>query len=187
MSHTAEKLYTVEELPDIPDCYELVDGELIMMMSPAGPLHGYLVIKIGAVLHAYVEEKNLGMVFGEQTGFILTRNPDTVRAPDVAFVREDRVPTEGVGNEYFLGAPDLAVEILSPSNRPSAMRRKTNQYFAAGTQLVWVVDPKRRTIAVHAPNRDPTTLNETDTLDGEDVLPEFRYEIAQFFARLNRA
>lgn len=186
MSHTAERLYTIEELPDIPDCYELVDGELIMMMTPAGWMHSHLVIKIGAVLDAYVEEKKLGMVFGEQAGFILSRNPDTVRAPDAAFVREERIPPEPSLTEYFPGAPDLAVEILSPSNRPSTMRRKIDQYFAAGTQLVWVIDPKKMTIAIHAPRREPGTLHETDALDGEDVLPGFHYEIAQLFVRMKR-
>jgi Uma2 family endonuclease len=184
MSHTAERLYTVEELPEFPDCYELVDGELIMMMSPAGWIHGHLVMKIGAVLQAYVEEKKLGMAFGEQTGFILTRNPDTVRAPDAAFVREERIPLERDLTEYFPGAPDLAVEVLSPSNRASAMKRKLTQYFAGGTRLIWVVDPKTRVIAVHAPGREPVTLHETDALDGEDVVPGFHYEIAQLFARM---
>jgi len=185
MTHTAERLYTIEELPDIPDCYELVDGELIMMMSPAGPLHGYLVVKLSTVLNAYIEEKNLGMVFGEQTGFILTRRPDTVRAPDIAFVSEARLPPLGDG--YFQGPPDLAVEILSPSNRPSAMQRKIDQYFTAGTRLVWVIDFRKRTIVVHAPRRTPITLHESDALDGEDVIPGFHYEIAQLFSRLQRA
>jgi Uma2 family endonuclease len=184
MSHTAERLHTIDELPDIPDCYELVDGELIMMMSPAGWLHGYLVMKIGAVLGTYVEEKKLGMAFGEQTGFILTRNPDTVRAPDAAFVREERIPRERSLTDYFPGAPDLAVEVLSPSNRASAMKRKLAQYFDAGTRLVWVVDPKTRLITVHAPGREPAVLHETDTLDGEDVLPGFHYSIAKLFARM---
>jgi Uma2 family endonuclease len=184
MSHTAERLHTIEELPDIPECYELVDGELIMMMSPGGWLHGHLVMKIGNVLGAYVEENGLGMAFGEQTGFILTRNPDTVRAPDAAFVREERIPVERDPTEYFPGAPDLAVEVLSPSNRAPAMKRKLAQYFAAGTQMVWVVDPKTRVIIVHARGRQPALLHETDALDGEDVLPGFHYDIAKLFARM---
>lgn len=186
MSHAAERLHTVEELPDIPECYELVDGELVMMMSPAGPLHGYLVIKIGAILNAYVEEKNLGMVFGEQTGFILTRHPDTVRAPDAAVVCEARLSSIDLGDGYFPGYPDLAVEILSPSNRPSTMPRKIDQYFSAGTRLVWVVNPRERSIVVHSLLHPQATLHEADSLDGEDVLPGFHYEIAQLFARLNR-
>lgn len=184
MTHTAERHHTVEELPDIPDCYELVDGELIMMMAPAGWLHGHLVWKIGAVLGAYVEENKLGMAFGEQTGFILARNPDTVRAPDAAFVREERIPRERSLTDYFPGAPDLAVEVLSPSNRASAMKRKIVQYFTAGTQLIWVVDPKARMIIVHAPEREPVTLHENDALDGEDVLPGFHYSIAQLFEHM---
>jgi Uma2 family endonuclease len=186
MSHTAERLHTVEELPDIPDCYELVDGELIMMMSPAGPPHGYIVMKLAIALGVHIETRKLGVVFGEQTGFILTRNPDTVRAPDIAFIREDRVPAEGFGAEYFDGAPDLVVEILSPSNRPAAMRRKIDQYLAAGTQLVWIIDPGKRTIAVHSPLRAVVTLQETDALDGEDVVPGFQYEIAQLFVLMQR-
>lgn len=186
MSHAAERLHTVEELPDIPECYELVEGELIMMMSPAGPPHGHIVMTLAIALGVYVEKHHLGVVFGEQTGFILTRNPDTVRAPDIAFLREERIPAEGFGSEYFDGAPDLAVEVLSPSNRPSAMRRKIEQYFAAGTRLVWVIDSRKRTIVVHAPHRTPITLHESDALDGEDVIPGFHYEIAQLFARVRR-
>jgi Uma2 family endonuclease len=186
MSHTAERRYTVDELPDIPECYELVDGELIMMMSPAGPPHGHVVMTLGIALGVYIEKHQLGAVFGGQTGFILTRNPDTVRAPDIAFLREERIPAEGFGSEYFDGAPDLAVEILSPSNRPTAMRRKIEQYFAAGTSLVWVIDFRKRTIVVHARRRTPITLHESDALDGEDVIPGFHYEIAQLFARVRR-
>ena len=186
MSHTAETLYTLEELPGIPDCYELIDGELSMMMTPIFRLHGYVVMKIGAALAAYVEEQKLGVVFGEQTGFILTRHPDTVRAPDVAFVREERLPPEGLGHEYFPGGPDLAVEVLSESNRASAMQRKVTQYFAAGTRLVWVIDPLSRAAIVHAPLRTPITLHERDVLDGEDVVPGFRYAIEQMFARIRR-
>lgn len=184
MSHTAERLHTIDELPDIPDCYELVDGELIMMMSPAGWVHGHLVSTIVGILEAYVREKKLGMAFSEQTGFILTRNPDTVRAPDAAYVREERIPNERSLTEYFPGAPDLAVEVLSPSNRASTMKRKIAQYFAAGTRLVWVVDPMAKTITVHAPARDPVALCKGDALDGADVLPGFRYNISQLFARM---
>jgi Uma2 family endonuclease len=184
MSRTAERLHTIEELPEIPDCYELVDGELLMMMSPAGWLHGHLVMKIGIVVGAYIDENKLGMAFGEQTGFILTRNPDTVRAPDAAFVREDRIPAERDLGEYFPGAPDLAVEVLSRSNRASAMKRKIAQYFGAGTQLIWVVDPGAKTITVHAPAREPVTLDKSGALKGEDVLPGFHYPFAQLFERM---
>ena len=186
MSHTAERLHTIEELPDIPDCYELVDGELIMMMSPAGPIHGHLVMRLGGILDAHVAQNHLGMVFGEQTGFILTRRPDTVRAPDISFVSEARVPPLGLGDGYFPGPPDLAVEILSPSNHLAAMRRKLEQYFAAGTKLAWVIDSRERTIVGHAPRRTPIMLHESDALDGDDVIPGFHYEIAQLFARVRR-
>jgi len=141
---------------------------------------------LGIALGVYLEKHQLVVVFGEQTGFILTRNPDTVRAPDIAFLREERIPAEGFGMEYFDGAPDLAVEVLSPSNRPGSMRRKIDQYFAAGTRLVWVIDFRKRTIVVHAPRRTPITLDESDALDGEDVIPGFHYEIAQLFARVRR-
>jgi len=141
---------------------------------------------LGIALGVYLEKHQLGVGFGEQTGFILTRNPDTVRAPDIEFLREERIPAEGFGMEYFDGAPDLAVEVLSPSNRPGSMRRKIDQYFAAGTRLVWVIDFRKRTFVVHAPRRTPVTLDESDALDGEDVIPGFHYEIAQLFARVRR-
>lgn len=124
--------------------------------------------------------------FGEQTGFILTRRPDTVRAPDISFVPDARLPPLGPGDGYFPGPPDLAVAILSPSNHAAAMQRKVDQYFAAGTRLVWVIDSHKQTITVHAPRRASEILNENDALDGEDVIPGFRYEIAELFARVRR-
>lgn len=185
MTHTAQRLYTIEQLPGIPDAYELDAGEL-SFTTPTHTPHGSVVMAATVAIGSYVNAHRLGAAFGEQTGFILERNPDTVRAPDVAFVREDRLPPDGLEPSYFEGGPDLAVEVISESNRPGRMRRKIAQYFAAGSRLVWVIDPNQRTVAVYASERESLLLHESDSLDGEDVLPGFQYPIAQLFSRIKR-
>jgi Uma2 family endonuclease len=123
----------------------------------------------------FVLRYGLGRVTGEQGGFRLQRNPDVVRAPDVAFVQLSRVVDTGRG--YFEGGPDLAVEVLSPSDRYSAVSRKVAQYLAAGTRLVWVVDPFNRTVAVYRANGEVIELPEDGVLDGEDIVPGFRLSL----------
>lgn len=127
---------------------ELVRGEL-RMVSPAGSRHGAVTLRIATLLANHVDANRLGQVFAAETGFILARNPDTVRAPDVAFVRRGRLET-GLPTGYFPGPPDLAVEVLSPDDRPAAVAAKTADWLAAGTRLVWVVDPATRSLAAHA-------------------------------------
>jgi Uma2 family endonuclease len=129
-------------------------------------------MRITALLLEHVVPRRLGRLLGE-TGFVLARNPDTVRAPDLAFVRRGRLPERTIGMVYIDGAPDLAVEVLSPSDSAIDMEDKVAEYLGAGGRLVWVVNPKRRTITVHAPEVPPRTLHEHETLDGGEVLPGF--------------
>jgi Uma2 family endonuclease len=145
MITTAEQLF--QEAVSLGRC-ELVRGELLMM-SPAGSRHGAVTLRIATLLANHVDAHGLGQVFAAETGFILTRNPDTVRAPDVAFVSRSRLET-GLPTGYFPGPPDLAVEVLSPDDRPAAVAAKTTDWLAAGTRLVWVVDPATRSLAAHA-------------------------------------
>jgi Uma2 family endonuclease len=156
--------------PDDGNKYELVDGAIVM--SPAGARHGSVALKLGARLLAYVTASRLGHVFDSSTGFRLPGG--NVRVPDVAFVATGRFADEKLTDDFADFAPDLAVEVLSPSDRNRQVLDRVGDYLDAGTRLVWVVDPRRRQAAVYRSLSDVRHLNSTDTLDGEDVLPGFR-------------
>ena len=179
---TATDTITAEQLLDmaIDEPCELIAGKLYMM-TPAGHWHGRIESKVLRLIGNFVEERDLGDVYGGDTGFVIARDPDTVLAPDVAFVRTERLPdtTEG----YFPGAPDLAVEVVSPGDRAKAVSDKVRAWLEAGCLAVWVVRPDARTITVHRGGAEPRTLGETDTLDGGDVLPGFSCRVAQVFER----
>jgi Uma2 family endonuclease len=169
---TAEELF---ELPDDGMRHELVEGEL-RTMTPAGFEHGRVALRLGAQILRHVEAQSLGAVLAAETGFVLRRDPDTVRAPDVAFVAADRLPVTGRGFAEL--APDLVVEVVSPSDRASEVAAKAAMWLDAGVRLVWVVDPQARLAAVHHPGGLVTVLREDGVLDGEDVLPGFRLPLA---------
>ena len=173
---TAEQLF---EAGDIGRC-ELVRGELIMM-SPAGSEHGGIIGELSGILWNFVRACRLGRVFGAETGFIISRDPDTVRAPDIAFVRADRIPGK-LPRGFFSGAPDLAVEVLSPSDRASEVLAKTQDWLAAGCAAVWVIDPETQSVTVYRRDRDILVLAAADTLSGDDVLPGFTLPVAEIFA-----
>lgn len=180
------RLLKAEELLTLPDDSraELVDGVLVMM-SPASGDHGSVAVRLSSALAAWVYERESGEVFDSSTGFILGRDPDTLRAPDAAFVSAARLPARRRG--YLEVAPDLVAEILSPSNTVMEMSRKLRDYFRAGVRLVWVIDPETRGVVVHtadAPIRD--WLEGDGTLDGGDVLPGFTLPVARLFAGLGQ-
>jgi Uma2 family endonuclease len=174
-------LVTAEELLHLPRDdrrYELVAGRLIRM-SPVGGQHGTIVVQLILLIGGYVREKRLGQVFTE-VGFIIAANPDTVRAPDVAFVRRESVgstPLRGFWN----GAPDLAVEVLSPEDRPSEVREKIEEYLAGGVEVVVVVDPDGATLDVHRRGEAVLTLGIEDELDLGDVVAGFRCRVREVF------
>ncbi|MHC4548638.1 MAG: Uma2 family endonuclease [Planctomycetota bacterium] len=177
----AREITTAEELlraRDLGRC-ELVRGELRMMI-PAGGEHGKLTYKLGFELGKYVLPRRVGTIYAAETGFLLSRNPDTVRAPDVAFVCAEREVASTRG--FLPGAPDLAVEVLSPDDRPGYVREKVAEWLEAGARAAWVVDPHARTVTVHAPQRAPRVLHEADTLRGGDVLPGFALAVRAIFA-----
>jgi Uma2 family endonuclease len=173
---TAEQLFRI---PNLGRC-ELINGEIIEM-NAAGAEHGVIIIRIGARLDQYVERVGLGIVLGAETGFIVARDPDSVRAPDVAFISRDRCPPDGVPKEFWPGAPDLAVEVVSPTDKMADVRAKAEMWIAAGTKLVWIVIPKDRSVRIYRPGSPTTTLSETDSLDGEDVVAGFRCSVAEIF------
>jgi len=179
---TTEPITTAEQLlhaSGLGPC-ELVRGELIMM-TPAGFEHGCVEAVLAGILRDFVKTRGTGRVTGAETGFQIARNPDTVRAPDVAFVRAERVPA-ALPRGFFPGPPDLAVEVLSPDDRAGEVLAKVRDWLEAGCRAVWVVDPKTRTVSVHdSPNR-ALILAATDTLSGGDVLPGFSVPGAEIFA-----
>jgi Uma2 family endonuclease len=171
-------LMTAEDLManPVPNmCTELVAGHLIVR-EPPGYRHGYVASQFLIVIANHVRAHHLGHVLAAETGFTLFRNPDTVRAPDVAFVRSERVPFP-LPRGYVEFAPDLAVEVLSASDRAGKVLAKVGDWIDAGTRLVWVVDPERRVARVYRSDGSETLLTENDTLDGEDVLPGFTVSI----------
>ncbi len=174
---------TIEEFERLPgkDCRrELVRG-VVVREPPAGFDHGRCAMEIGYHLRWYVEERPIGVVCGAETGFILATDPPTVRAPDAAFVASERIPQGGVEG-FCPGAPDLAVEIVSPSDAAAEIQAKVFDYVDAGAGLVWVVYPEPRTVAVYRTRAEARCLGVGDALEGEDVLPGFRLELARLFA-----
>ncbi|MBI4530809.1 MAG: Uma2 family endonuclease [Candidatus Latescibacteria bacterium] len=177
MRITAQELL---DMGDIGPC-ELIRGELIMM-SPAGGKHGSIALEIGRLLGNYVKEHGLGIVCTAETGFLIARNPDTVRAPDVAFVAKERIPPEGIPSTYWPFAPDLAVEVVSPNDHWSEVEEKVEEWLRAGTRMIWVVNPQTQTIHVYCPPKDVRLFLDQDILSGENVLPGFTVPVADIFA-----
>lgn len=151
------------------------------MMSPGGQEHGCIVVNIATALTNFVRPRGLGRVMAADTGFHIASDPDTVRAPDVAFLRAERVP--GRPDQGFAyGAPDLAVEVVSPTDRPGEVRDKARDWLAAGCAVVWVVEPKTQTVAVYHGAGEAVILSLSDNLDGGDLLPGFLLPVAEVFA-----
>lgn len=183
MSLTTANPVTAEQLLAMADDgfrYELVKGELIRM-SPTGHEHGIIAMRIAAPLYNYIRNRNLGNFYASETGFILASNPDTVRAPDGAFVRRERIEKAGPVKGYWTGAPDLAIEVLSPSDAEVAAEAKVPGWLKAGTLAVWVVSPKRRTESVYRSSADVSILTDKDILDGADVVPGFQMWVKEIF------
>lgn len=169
---TAQELFRYQD-PHQRKHSELIRGVMVVR-EPSGFDSSAIAARIGGFLAAYVFPRDLGELTGEAGGYVLARNPDTVRAPDVGFVRRDRLPHGERVPEFFDGAPDLAIEVLSPSDNRKKLRAKSYQYLAAGTSLVWVLDMWTKTATVYRPNMPPQILRGDDTLDGEDVIAGFR-------------
>jgi Uma2 family endonuclease len=162
---TADELY---RMGDIGRC-ELIRGALVMM-SPAGANHGWVANRIAFRVTEYVQTHGLGAVYAAETGFIIERDPDTVRAPDVAFVTEDRLrraPRRG----YFPGPPDLAVEVVSPEDTRREVREKALGWIAAGCAVVWVADPDQSSVTVFSRGEPERVCTGDDLLSAEPVLP----------------
>ena len=175
---SAPALLTAEELLqlNLPNKRtELVRGRLLVR-EPAGYVHGDVAMLIGAAVLQHVEANSLGRVFAAETGFTLARGPDTVRAPDVAFIRSERLPSPPPRGFAEL-APDLAVDVLSPDDRPGEVLQKVADWLNAGTLLVWVVDPRRRIGRAYRADGSETQVDDEGWLEGEELLPGFRLSL----------
>jgi Uma2 family endonuclease len=159
---------------------ELVAGE-VRTMSPAGYRHGLVAQRLSQRLNAYVSRYGLGFVPTAETGFVIRRNPDTVRAPDVAFVSKSRHARVGATDAFFPGPPDLAAEVRSPEDRLGKVRGKVRSWLAAGCRLVWVIDPKRRSATVYRPGRPSQEIAADGELTGGTVVRGFRVPLAELF------
>ena len=175
---------TVEEFQARSDASdtveELVAGRIVSEPLPSAR-HGRVVAQIATILASFVRPRRLGIVVTGDSGFLLARNPDTLRGPDVAFVTRERYAALGDDARVFPGAPDLAVEVLSPGNTPAAIHAKVADYLAAGTRVVWVVDTQDDRIDVYRELLTPSTLKRGDTLTGDDVVPGFEATINEIF------
>lgn len=175
---TADDLWELSHKVGDQKRLELVRGE-IREMVPAGGEHGEVAGDIFALIHAHVRKHRLGRVTAAETGYILSIDPYTVRAPDVGFVSRERT-TERLPKGYIPFAPDLAVEVVSPGDTAGEIHEKVLEFLRAGTRLVWVLYPESKTIVVHA-SEGAHTLTEEDTLEGSDVLPGFTVPVREVF------
>jgi len=176
-------LITADELLRLPNDgfrHELVLGEL-RTMAPTGSDHGDQESVFDGSLGVFVRSHKLGRVLVGEPGFLLTTNPDTVRAPDVAFLRRDRTPDPRSVPGFYPGAPDLAVEVISPNDRYTEVDEKVAEWLEHGVQLVFVVNPRRRTVAIHRPGQPMRTAGMDDVLSGEDVVPGWSLAVRNLF------
>jgi Uma2 family endonuclease len=175
---TAEQLFQMCE----EERYELVRGVLVPMSPPPGFRHGAVAANVNLIVGRFAKEQKLGWITGAETGFRISRDPDTVRAPDFAFVARGRVTHEMDLTRYLDLAPDLVVEVVSPSDSASDVNEKVLDYLEAGARLVWICYPNSRSIEVHRPGGDSRILSAGDEISGENVLPGFACPVASFFA-----
>ena len=177
------KLMTADELLMLPDNgkrYELIEG-VLNEMSPAGAAHGFVALNAAVMLQQFVQSRGLGAAFAAETGFVLSTDPDTVRAPDAAFVAAERLPTGNLPAGYLRLAPDLVVEVVSPSDTASELHGKVCTWLDSGCRLVWVVYPATRSVTVYRSREDVRVLGEGDALDGSPVFEEFSAEVRDLF------
>ncbi len=160
---------------------ELIAGRLYEM-EPTGAEHGVVEGRIYALLTRHVEATSLGTTFVGEVGFQIASDPDTVRAPDVAFVTKERVDAIGIPRGFWPGPPDLAVEVVSPGDSHSAVEGKAMQWLDGGTRAVVAVDPLRRTATVYRARQDIRVLSASEPLDLGDVVPSWSPSVGAFFA-----
>jgi Uma2 family endonuclease len=179
-----QKLMTAEELWELPEVpgkgFELVDGE-VAEVSPAGAEHTRIMFMLAQRLENFVSRNGFGVVMPEGLGFVLRRDPDLVREPDVSFIAAASVPDEGLPKGFWEGPPTLAVEIVSPHDRATEIHDRVQDYLEAGTRLVWVLWPSKRSVSIYRPDAGMHELRHNLQLDGGDVLPGFTVQVSDLF------
>jgi len=177
----ATRRVTIDEFAEMPleGIWELIDGEPIEL-SPAAGRSGWISGNVYRLLANHVRQSQVGWAFAPETGFVLFDDRQTVRSPDAAVVLRNRLAE--LPDSFVPMAPDLAVEVLSPSDRMADALAKVAMYLQAGTSLVWLVNPVTRTVVVFRADMDPVTLAGSATLDGGEVLPDFSVPVAEIFA-----
>jgi Uma2 family endonuclease len=177
-------LITADELLALPSGmgkrYELIAGEL-RVMSPAGWRHGGVAGNVAALLGPFIRTRNLGRAFAAETGFLLKRNPDTVRAPGFAFISSANLPATDPTEAFWPGAPDLAVEVVSPGDTTGEVAEKVEDWLAAGCAAVWVVDPKLKTVTIYRSLADIEIQTTGETLIGDPVIAGFSCPVDELF------
>jgi Uma2 family endonuclease len=178
---TEIRLLTAEEFAALPGSrhQELVDGEVVEVMPP-GRKHGKLAFRIGKLLDRWAEQIPGGEI-GVESGFILGRDPDIVRSPDVYYVRSERIPEGDVSDGFWNIAPDLAIEVVSPHDTAGEVRAKVREYLAAGSAAVWVVYPSTREVIAHTPDGLARAYGPGATLEMPELLPGFSLAISELF------
>ncbi len=175
---TAEELW---EMPEVPGkTFELVDGEVVEV-SPSNDLHHAIVENVYDVLRDHVRQHNLGLVRFDGLAYVIKRGPDQVRVPDASFVAWDRVPEGRPSERFWQGAPTIAVEVVSPTDRANDIQDRVQDYLEAGTRQVWVLWPHRRSLTVHDADSGVAQFATEATLDGGDILPGFSVTVGDLF------
>ena len=177
------KLMTADErlmLPDDGKRYELIEG-VLNERALAGAVHGLTAMEAGVLLYQFTHPRGLGAVFAPGTGFVLSTDPDTVRAPDAAFVAAERLPSGDLPPDYLRLAPDLVVEVVSPSDSASELQGKIFTWLDAGCRLVWVVYPAAQSVTVYRSRENARVLGADEVLDGAPVFDGFSAEVRELF------
>ena len=175
---------TADELLALPTGmgkrYELVAGEL-RVMSPSGWRHGMVTDNVEFLLSAHIRKHGLGRGFGAETGFLLKRNPDTVRAPDFAFIAKENLPAGEPSESFWPGVPDLAVEVLSPGDTSGEVAEKVEEWLTSGCASVWIVDPKLKSVTVYQSLTNVRVVTAGEALVGDPVVPGFSCAVDELF------
>jgi Uma2 family endonuclease len=177
----ATRSLTADDLLTISGDYELIRGEL-REAKPAGAEAAIVIVRLGSSVFHHVRDRKLGFVSSSRGGFVLFSDRRTVVAPDVGFIRCERIPAGFDFQHYFPVPPDFATEVVSPSNTYAGAMEKVALYTEAGVPLVWLVMPSRRAVTIHRPGQEPVTMVEGDELDGGDVVPGFRLSVREVIA-----
>ena len=180
---TQQALVTAEDLLNLPEDEtrrEILQGELIEM-PPASGDHGDIAMEVGAQLRIFGKQHKLGKAYAAETGFLLERNPDTVMAPDVSFIIQERLPGDGSFRSFIPMVPDLVVEVVSPNDSAGMVQRKTAKWLGFGVRLVWIIYPDTKSVMAYRSLDSVRTFGPEDTLTGDPVLPGFSCRVKELF------